>query len=416
MPAVPPGEGATTFAAVAPDDAGDEDLAAGGPPLPPDDRLWRHPSELGLDGRTPAIAKDVGRAPRRPTLWMVAAVASLAGATLSTGVIAATRSLDRRVVERSVVEKVALTPVVSSPMMPGELGVAAVTERLVPAVVRIETTRPEGAASGSGVIFRDDGLVLASAHVVDNARTIHVDLADGRRVRAALVGVDSLTGIALIDIDGDGFPVAVLGSAKAIKIGAPAVAIGSPPRSDEGAAVITGVISALDRRVAGPEAKQLHGMIQIDASTDAGSSGGALVDEQGAVIGILSSVADAAGDRYGYATPIDLARRVAEQLLKEGKVTHCWLGVEGRDLSAEDADELRLAAGAVVERVAVGSPAEDAGLTSSDIITEIDGVAIRSISHLVLELRSHTPGDRVVLGFWRDGRHVEIPITLVARP
>lgn len=416
MPAVPPGEGATTFAAVAPDDAGDEDQGAGGPPLPPDDRLWRHPSELGLDGRASMAATGVGQVPRRPALWMVAVVASLAGATLSTGVIAATRSLDRRVVERAVVEKVALSPVVSSPTMPGEPGVAAVTERLVPAVVRIETMRPEGAASGSGVIYRDDGLVLASAHVLNNATTIYIDLADGRRIPGALVGLDSLTGIALIDIDGDGFPVAVLGSAQTLKIGAPAVAIGSPPRSDEAPAVTTGVISALDRRVVGPEAKQLHGMIQIDAPTDAGSAGGALVDAQGAVIGILSAVAEGAGDRYGYATPIDLVRRVAEQLLTEGKVTHCWLGVEGHDLSAEEADQLRLVAGAVVERVAAGSPAEEAGLTATDVITEIDGVAIRSISHLVLQLRTHSPGDRVVVGFWRGGRHVETAVTLVARP
>jgi S1-C subfamily serine protease len=397
-----------------PDDDADDDALGSGPPLPPDDRLWRHPSELSVHGLAGAsvATPPVGR----PTAWPVAIVSCLAGAALATTVIAVTGALSPRTVERAVVEKVAVTPVVSSPMVRGERGVVAVAERLSPAIVRLDVERANDAVTGSGVLYRDDGLLLTSAHVVDGATSIDVVLTDGRHFDGHLVGRDEVTDVALVDIDGDHLPVAVLGTAEGLEVGAPTIAIGSPLGFEGGPSVTTGVISAVQRRVEAPDGEPLHGMIQTDAPIAAGSSGGALVDANGAVIGITTAVAAEPGGRFGFATPIDLARRVADHLLEHGYMVHGWLGVEGTDVTADRAERLSVGGGALVRSVAADSPAAMAGITADDVITELDGQEVRSISGLVVELRKHDPGEEVVVGYWRGSDHHEATCTLAERP
>jgi len=415
VPAHLSAEGATTVATVATDDDADEEVGPGSPPLPPDDRLWRHPSEVrqhGLAGG--ALGVSVPTRSPRPATWVIALVAAVAGATLSTGAMALTGSLSPGVVRRDTVEKVALTPIVSSPVISGDRGVAALAERLSPAVVRLDVTGPDGITTGSGVLFRDDGLVLASAHVLADASAIDARLADGRRVSARLVGTDPLTGVALVDLDGDGFPVAVLGTATSVRIGAPTITIGAPEDLDGSPTVTTGMLRALDRRVQGPDGETFHGMLETDAAITEETSGGALVDENAALIGIMTTVLDDHGS--GFAIPIDLVRRVAEQLLATGTMEHCWLGVDGADVPAAQANLMQIAGGAIVQRVAPSSPAALAGLAPADVITEIDDAPIRSISSLVVQLRAHRPGDRVTVGYWRAGQHIEARVTLAARP
>lgn len=399
------------------DDDADDDVGDARPPLPPDDRLWRHPSELRQHGpgRTAVIPAPAGAA-RRPVTWAVALVAGFTGVALSTAVIALTGSLSPRVVEREVVEKVAVTPVVSSPMVRGERGVVAVAERLSPAIVRLDVAGIDGSSTGSGVLFRDDGLLLTSAHVVADTTEISVVLTDGRRLEGHLVGLDEVTDVALVDIDGTGFPVAVLGTSEGLEVGAPTIAIGSPLGLVGGPSVTTGVISAVDRRVQAASGEPLHGMIQTDAPIAPGSSGGALVDANGAVIGITAAVADQAGGRFGFATPIDLAHRVADEILRTGRMVHGWLGVEGADLATEEARELGLEGGALLRAVASRSPAAAGGLLVDDIVTEVDGRPVHSTSGLVVELREHAPGDEIVVGYWRGGRYDEARVTLAARP
>jgi S1-C subfamily serine protease len=399
---------------MSPDDDADDDVGAVGPPLPPDDRLWRHPSELRQHPQsvtTPPERSDPS-APVRGG-WTIAVVAGLTGAALSTAVIAATGWFAPDVVEREVVEKVAVTPVVSSPTAPdGGQGVVAVAQRLSPAIVRLDVTGPEGLATGSGVLFRDDGLLLTSAHVVEGVTAISVLLTDGRRLAGTLLGLDEVTDIALVDLEGEDFPVAVLGTSEGLEVGAPTIAIGSPLGLAGGPSVTTGVISAIDRRVETSGGEPLHGMIQTDAPIAPGSSGGALLDASGRVIGITTAVADQPGGRFGFATPIDLAHRVAEQLLRTGHMVHGWIGVEGADLASGEAQRMGVAGGATVRAVVEGSPAAAAGLAVGDVITEVSGRPVGSISALVVRLRDHNPGDDVVVGYWRDGQHQQAIVTL----
>lgn len=400
---------------MAQDDESDDEVAPSGPPLPPDDRLWRHPSELRDHGTTGG-AVAFRRAPAstgRPGGWSQVLVAGVAGAALATAVIAATGSFSPRVVERPVIEKVAVTPVVSSPMLRGQRDVVAVAERLSQSIVHLDVLRDGETTTGSGVIFRDDGMLLTSARVVASATSISAVLTDGRRVDGTLVGLDAVTDVAVIDLSGEGFPVAVLGTAAGLGPGATAITISSPLGLAAGPSVTTGVVSAVGRRVDAPDGETLHGMIQTDAPTAEGSSGGALVDTSGAVIGITSA---ADGGRFGFAIPIDLAHRVADQLIRTGRMVHGWLGVEGADLAADEADDAGLTGGAVIRGVAEGSPAWTVGLTEGDVIVGVDDQAVTSISSLVVELRTHAPGDAVTLRYWRSGAITEATATLAERP
>jgi S1-C subfamily serine protease len=389
-----------------PDDDADDDVPGFAAPLPPDDRLWRHPSELKAYGPGPGAPVPVSiAAPRTPNTRTVALVAGLVGAVLSAGVISLAGVISPRRVDRDVIQRVAVTPVVSSPMVRGDRGVVTVTKQLGPALVRLDVRGSDGGheSSGSGVLFRDDGLVLTSAHVVRDAGSISVVLSDGRHFSGRLIGVDGPTDVAVVDIDGNDLPVAVLGTARGLEVGTPAVALGSPRIKAGQASVASGVISALGSSVRAITAEVLHGMIQTDAPVAAGCSGGALVDATGAVIGITSGAAGGSDKGVAFATPIDVAHKVALQLVEHGRAIRGWLGVEGTDLPADWAERTGLSGGAFVRDVLAGSPADKAGLASSDVITEVDGHPVQSMPGLVVELRDHEPGDQVDLTYWRDG-------------
>ncbi|HEX9683315.1 MAG TPA: trypsin-like peptidase domain-containing protein [Acidimicrobiales bacterium] len=408
-----------------PDEAGDDDIWR--PPPAPDDRLWRHPSELddpwapgahqGVSPPGPSTAL-VTRGRRSPGAAAVGLVAGLAGALLTWGLVAVTGGLGDRVIE--VVERQA-TPAIGARLPAGDdamTSVVAIAEAVRPSITRIEVEGFGGSGSGSGVLFRDNGYVLTNNHVVDGADRITVVLSDGAQHDATLVGGDEETDIAVLKIEGEGFPVAVLGTATSLQVGEPAVAIGSPLGLRGGPSVTVGVISALGRRVDGATGPPLLDMIQTDAPIAPGSSGGALLDSTGAVVGITTAIAvsEVGAEGLGFATPIDIARAVAQDLISEGKVNRVWLGIEGIDLAGADADTLGVSGGALVRSVVADSPADEAGLAVDDVIVGLDDHEIDSMSELVVVLRTLSPGDRVRLAVHRSGDEVEIDVVLSERP
>jgi putative serine protease PepD len=399
------------------DDDADDDAAGIGPPLPPDDRLWRHPSELTSWGAGGAPTPSSLAAPPSPrgALWPVAAAACLLGAALCGGALAVSGALSRGPAE-SVVEKVAMTPVVSTPLIGSheDDGVAALAERLAPAVVHLVVTSDRGTTPASGVIVRDDGIVYTSAHEVADATSIAVVLADGRRFEGDLVGADLPTDVAVLNIEADGLTVAVLGSSTDLPVGSSAMALGWPTDGAEQPSVTTGVVSAVEHRL-DAQGESLHGLIQTDAPIEPAWSGGPLVDASGAVIGITTDLAGGEAG-FGFATPIDLVRRVAQELIDSGTVARGWLGIEGTDLSMAEAARMGVPGGAAVEAVLGGSPAAVAGLEVDDVITELGGHRVASSSGLVVAMRHHKPGEEVDITYWRDGRRHELTLTLTQQP
>jgi S1-C subfamily serine protease len=391
---------------------GDDDADDRIPPLHPDDRLWRHPSEVsafGLGRASPVVA-TVPPAGSRASVWPVALVAGLVGAVLCTGVLAVTGNLafDRE----QPVERVKVSAIVPPPSLGDAETIDAVADRVSRSVVRLQVFSDRGESAACGVVVRDDGIVMTSAHEVSDASTITVLLADGREVQGELVGADLPSDVAVVRIGARALTPAVLGSSEDLEAGAATMAVGTTRGGDR--AVSTGVISLLRTRLdVGGES--LHGVIQTDAPVEPTWSGGPLVDATGAVIGITT---DLASDQtpFGFAIPIDLARRLADQLLAHGKVAHAWLGIQGADLSDGMSEVLGISGGAEVRRVMAGSPAARAGLVSGDVITELGAEPIRSSTDLVVALRLRSPGDVVVIGYWRGGRHHQTEVTIDHAP
>jgi S1-C subfamily serine protease len=401
-----------------PVDDSDDDAGASRPPPAPDDRLWRHPSELSWAAPATAV---VDPTPRPPRLWGVALTSGLTGAVLALGVVALVGGLGDDVTQRTV-ERVPADDVVSLASDARD-GVPALAARVSPSVVRLDVTTASTTASGSGVVLRDDGTIVTNAHVVQGAREVMIVLADGTGVPGRVVGADRLTDVAVVVADdvhrgATAWVPAVFGSADRVEVGELAVAIGSPLGLAGGPSVTVGVVSGLGRRVAA-EGLVLHDLIQTDAPIGEGSSGGALCDGAGVVVGITTalSTSDAVADGLGFAIPADVATAVAEQLL-DGDVDHPWLGIEGADLAPTEASVPGVAGMGGVRVVSVdeGGPAAAAGLQADDVVIAFGGARIASMSDLVVALRDHRPGDVVEVEVRRGTDDVVVDVVLGERP
>lgn len=348
----------------------------------------------------------------------MALTSGLTGAVLALGIVAVI-GLDGRVTER-VVERVPVDDAVDDlRSKSGTSGIPAVAQTVSPSVVRVDATTGSDVVTGSGVVVRDDGTIVTNAHVVADADTVTIVLPDGTGLHGRVVGADRLTDIAVVVVDdADAHAVtwepAVLGSADDLEVGEPAIAIGSPLGLTGSPSVTAGVVSGLRRRVAA-DGVVLHDMIQTDAPIARGSSGGALCDGSGVVVGITTALATTGSgpDGIGFAVTIDVAREVVEELLAGNGVRWSWLGIEGGD--AADADS---AAGSGVRVVAVdpGGPASTAGIAADDVIVVLDGEPIASMADLIVALRSRRPGDVVTVRVLRGGAAVAVEVTLGERP
>jgi serine protease Do len=281
-----------------------------------------------------------------------------------------------------------------SPTNP-EQTVIEVTRRVTPAVVSIYSR----GGSGSGVIIREDGVILTNAHVVRGMRQVNVGLATGEDFIGEVIGGDESSDIAVVRIRPTvALPTAPLGDSDQLQAGQLAIAIGNPAGFER--TVTTGVISALDRTL-GPRLEEL---IQTDAAINPGNSGGPLLDSQGRVVGINTAVVrdTRVGGTIvglGFAVPINLARDIAEQLLTTGHIIRPYLGISYAEITREMAAQFRLPVqdGLMLQTVAPNSPAAAAGLQRGDIITRINDVPLRQGGDLRRFLRAARAGGEVTI-------------------
>jgi serine protease Do len=271
---------------------------------------------------------------------------------------------------------------------------------------------PVSRGLGSGVIFTADGAILTNNHVIDDALSINVRLRDGRYLPAKLVGRDPSTDLAVIKVEGAGLSAARFADSEVTRVGEWVVAIGSP--FGFGYTVTTGVLSAKGRGGLGMSA--IEDYLQTDASINPGNSGGPLCDLDGRVIGINTMVIGR-GTGIGFAVPSNMARRVAEQLLKTGRMERPSIGVGIQDLTPELAGAMKLEprAGALVNLVGEGTPAAKSNLKPGDVIASVDGKAIHDSRELVREVLQHDVGKNVPLEILRDGKRYGTQVTLGAK-
>lgn len=272
---------------------------------------------------------------------------------------------------------------------PGEAVVIRVARQATPAVVAVAVR----GGSGSGVIIRQDGVILTNAHVVRDFGDVEVGLADGRRVSGRVLGRDPAVDVAVVRVEATDLPAAPLADSDRLEVGQMAIAIGNPIGLER--TVTTGVVSAVNRS---PRGFELGGLIQTDAAINPGNSGGPLLDSQGRVMGINTVIIQGTTG-LGFAIPINLARDIAEQVLTTGRVRRAVLGIVPDDLIPELAQQydLPVREGIIVRQVEPGSPAARAGLQVADIITQIDGQRVTTSGDLRRILRSRRPGDTVRL-------------------
>jgi serine protease Do len=387
------------------DDGLDDDPSSYRTPPPPDDRLWRHPSEM-------LPKRNVGE-----RTWLVASISGMVGALLASAVVVLAGGLNERSTERVVERQEVPVQTVSTNATSNGPSVVDIAQHVRPAITQIQVDGKNGDSSGSGVLFRSDGYLLTNFHVIDGADGVKFVLDSGRELAANLVGSDPENDVAVLKIGGGPFPVATLGNAADLRVGQNAIAIGSPLGLAGGPSVTVGVVSALHRRLDTRSGPPLLDMIQTDAPISPGSSGGALLDANGAVIGLTTAVATSDGAQgLGFATPIDVARSSADQLIAGGKVQHVWLGIEGTDVDPTTAKNMSIDGGALVGKVVQGSPADKSGVQARDVIVAVDGQAVKTMGALVVALRSRTPGSTVSIDVRRGNETRHMKVSLVERP
>ena len=313
---------------------------------------------------------------------------------------------------------------------------AAAVRRAAPAVVSITASKnalrrsasnwPRDAAGssrdptqtglGSGVLVSPDGYLLTNQHVVDGADDIEVTLSDGRSSSATLVGTDADSDLALLKITLDNVPVIPFGDISQVSVGDPVLAIGNP--FNVGETVTSGIVSALDRNQLG--LSTIENFIQTDAAINPGSSGGALVDADGRLVGINTAIYSRSGGSIGigFAIPVDIAREVMDSLIRDGKMTRGWIGVQPRDLTPEFADSFQLPVheGVLVTGVLRDGPAARAGLKPGDVVTAIGGVKISNTAQLLRAVGALKPPSSAVLAVQRGSDAMTLSVPVARRP
>ena len=280
---------------------------------------------------------------------------------------------------------------------------------------------------GSGVVISADGLIMTNHHVIDNSTQVRVVFEDGRMYESEIIGSDRLTDIGLLKISASNLVPISIGNSEALKVGDLAVAIGHPLTLGAAPTVTTGVVSALERRLdVGGEAMNsgvtLFGLIQTDAPITRGSSGGALINSNGELIGITTAIAtaDVGAEGLGFAVPVNLALGIADDLLKEGRILHAFLGILGAQHFDTAEDGARVFSGVIIQELygpgnevfAIGK----AGALAGDIIKKINGVNVKTLDGLITVLRQKRAGDTVEIEILRNSQTISLVFELDLRP
>ncbi|HEX4233233.1 MAG TPA: trypsin-like peptidase domain-containing protein [Caldimonas sp.] len=314
---------------------------------------------------------------------------------------------------------------------------AAAAKRASPAVVSITASRtarqvdpafglffgnrarqPEArqVGLGSGVIVSPEGYLLTNNHVIEGADDIEVELGDGRNARAKTIGTDPESDIAVLRIELDKLPSIDFGDVEHLQVGDVVLAIGNP--FGVGQTVTSGIVSALGRNALG--INTFENFIQTDAAINPGNSGGALVDVAGNLLGINTAIFSRTGGSLGigFAIPVSTARQVMDSLIKEGRVTRGWIGVEPRDLTPEIAKTLDLPVkqGVLITGVVQNGPASEGGLRPGDVVLKVAGVQVSNTPQLLNAVAALKPRQTATVSVQRGAKPLDIEVTVGQRP
>jgi len=309
-----------------------------------------------------------------------------------------------------------------------ETAITQSVQKVGPAVVTVVGTIPgqmtffgptgDQTVSGSGVFISDQGYILTNNHVVEGTKKVNIVLSDGTQESATIVGTDQYSDIAVLKTDGKVPAVASLGNSDKLDPGESVIAIGSPLGNFKNT-VTVGVVSATGRSIDTGQGYQIEDLIQTDAAINHGNSGGPLVDLAGEVIGINTLIVRNTGngdvaEGLGFAIPVNTAQAVAQQIIRQGYFARPYIGISFQPINPNIAARYNLSAqwGVYITDVSSGSPASAAGLQRGDIITKVGDVALDETHSYVNALFTFNPGDQVTLTLMRDGKEMQVQVTL----
>ena len=320
-----------------------------------------------------------------------------------------------------IVPRVDSTQIVSI----AELATQTIVQVQVGNISEIGDFIPNG--GGSGVVISDKGLIITNHHVIDGSTEVRVIFEDGRMYEAEIVGSDKLTDVGLVKISAQNLIPINLGNSNVLSVGDLAIAIGHPLTLGAAPTVTVGIISALERRldVGGDTLDSevtLFGLIQTDAPITRGSSGGALINKNGELVGITTAIAtaDVGAEGLGFAVPINLVLNIADDLLDDGKVFHAFLGILGAQHFEIAEDGARVFSGVFIQELY--GPANDlyaigkAGALPGDVIKKINGKTVKTLDGLITILREKRAGDTVEIEILRNNQLIKLVFDLDLRP
>jgi putative serine protease PepD len=403
---------------VADDDFFDDEAARFGEPVHPDDRLWRHPSELHKvpppGARSIPDTVDFAPVPRRRSAWAAIAVSSVVGAAVAVSVILVT-GMGERVVERwiepppafpffganaSVAPTTTTTSTSTTTTVPAPT-LSELAEAAAPSLAWITVVNGDLSTDCAGVVISADGHLLTESRPFEGHTSITVRFHDGSTSSGELVGVDELTELAVIRVDRNDLVPARFGDPRELKVGGTVLVLG--PDETGKTAASAAMVNAVGTTARLRDALTLYDVIRFDVQVPVEHSGGPLLNETGEVVGV--TVRTGNGEPFGLATPIDAAQVVATDLITEGRARHPWLGIEGRQEQAQP----------VVLKVLEDSPADLAGLRPDDVILAVDGEPVASMAAFVTAVRARRPGDALTITYLRDGAEWECVAVLGER-
>ena len=312
---------------------------------------------------------------------------------------------------------------------------AAIAKKVQPSIVGIKVEysvnsifnqKSSGTASGSGIIISEDGYILTNNHIVNTtSSTSYYEVSKANSVKvylygddtaydATIIGTDELTDLAVIKIDKTGLTPAELGDSDTVEVGSFAMAIGNPLGLDN--SVTLGTVSAVNREVTDSDGKKFI-LIQTDAAINSGNSGGALVNSYGQVIGINTLKISGDGvEGIGFAIPINSTKHIYTQLINNGKVKRPYIGIGGINVDEAKSKYYNLPIGVYVQSVEDFSSAQKAGIKIGDVIIAVDGTKITTMDELNNIKYSHSIGDTITLTINREGKEMDISLTLSEQP
>ncbi len=359
----------------------------------------------------------------------VAAAAALVGALIGGGVVAAT---DHNGGTKTIIEQSAST----APSRPASIiqspgDIQAILQKVGPAVVRIDVVINSGGFGGSeqgvgtGFIISPDGRIATNAHVVSDASSVTVKLADGQQLKAKVLGVSTQSDLAVIKVDASNLPTVQFGNSDALEVGDQVVAIGNALGIEGAPTVTSGIVSGVNRILqepgsnSNPNGVDIPNTIQTDAAINPGNSGGPLVDANGQVVGINTAIADPSqSNNIGFAIAINEAKPAIAALSngKQPQLAFLGVGTEPITSSLVSRENLSVNQGAYVADVTSGSAASRAGIKVGDVIVKIDGTAVTTTDDVINAVRAHVPGDKVTITVNRKGQEQTFSVVLGSKP